>query len=145
LMATGLRANLFWFNDDQWAKIKPVLPTNQPGPKRHEDRRILSGIMHVIKTGCRWVDCPPEYGPHKTIYNRFNRWSARGLWQRIFEMIEKKPEPARRAALDSTHIKVHRCAGGGKGGLSNRRSGSRGVAATPKFTRSSIDAAARGS
>jgi transposase len=37
--------------------------------------------MHVLKTGCRWVDCPPEYGPHKTIYNRFNRWSAQGIWQ----------------------------------------------------------------
>ena len=68
-----MRAHLFWFNDQQWAKVQPLLPTRQPGPERKDDRRILSGIMHVLKTGCRWVDCPPEYGPHKTIYNRFNR------------------------------------------------------------------------
>jgi transposase len=51
-----MRENWFWFNDEQWAKIKPHLPTNQRGPKRKEDRRILSGIMHVLKRGCRWVD-----------------------------------------------------------------------------------------
>src|SRR5215831_18391383 len=78
-----MQATLFWFNDEQWAKIEPLLPTNQLGPARKDDRRILSGIMHVLKVGCRWVDCPPEYGPHKTIYNRFNRWSTRGIWQRI--------------------------------------------------------------
>jgi transposase len=65
-------ANLFWFNDEQWAKIVPHLPTNLPGPERKDDRRILSGIMHVLKVGCRWQDCPKEYGPHKTIYNRFS-------------------------------------------------------------------------
>jgi transposase len=72
-----MRASLFWFDDEQWAKIEPLLPTNQRGPARKDDRRILSGIMHVVKTRCRRVDCPPEYGPHKTIYNRINRWSAR--------------------------------------------------------------------
>jgi len=143
-MTTELRANLFWFDDEQWAKIGPLLPTNQRGPARQDDRRILSGIMHVIKTGCRWVDCPPEYGPLKTVYNRFNRWSARGHWQRIFETIEKDPEPPKQAALDSTHIKAHRCAGGGKGGPTNRRSGSRGADETPRYMRSSIKTAARG-
>jgi transposase len=46
-------------------------------PERKDDRLILSGIMHVLKIGCRWVDCPKAYGPHKTIYNRFARWSER--------------------------------------------------------------------
>lgn len=53
-------AHLFWFDDDQWAKIEPHLPKVQPGPQRKDDRRILSGIMHVLKVGCRWVDCPKE-------------------------------------------------------------------------------------
>jgi transposase len=88
-----MRANLFWFNDEQWAKIEPLLPTRQPDPKPKNDRRILSGIMHVLKVGCRWQDCPPEYGPHKTIYNRFNRWSGRGIWQGIFETVAGSPEP----------------------------------------------------
>ncbi len=75
---------LFWFNDEQWAKIAPHLPTNQPGPLRKDDWLILSGIMQVLKIGCRWADCPKAYGPRKTIYNRFARWSERGIWQRIF-------------------------------------------------------------
>ncbi len=66
-----MNANLFWFSDEQGVKIVPHLPTNQPGPKRKDNRRILSGIMHVLKIGCRWQDCPKDYGPHKTIYNRF--------------------------------------------------------------------------
>jgi transposase len=70
--------HLFWFNDEQWAKIEPHLPTNQPGPERKDDRLILSGIMHVLKVGCRWVDCPREYGPHKTVYNRFGASGASG-------------------------------------------------------------------
>jgi transposase len=56
-----MRADLFWFSDEQWLKIDPHLPTNQPDRQRHDDRRILSGIMHVQKVGCRWKDCRPEY------------------------------------------------------------------------------------
>jgi transposase len=56
------------------------------------------------------------YGPHKTIYNRFARWSERGIWQRIFEAVAAQPEPPKQTALDSSHVKVHRCASGGKGG-----------------------------
>src|SRR5262245_30442805 len=135
-------ANLFWFDDEQWAKIKPHLPTNQPGPARKDDRRILSGIMHVLKTGCRWVDCPKEYGPHKTIYNRFARWS-RGIWQRysrVWLPLLMRPQ----AALDSTQVKVHRGAGGGKGGPNGRRSGQRKAAATARFMRWSTNSAAPG-
>ena len=58
-----MRANLFWFNDQQWAKIEPLVPMNRPGPQPQNNRLILSGIMHVLKSGCRWQDCPPEYGP----------------------------------------------------------------------------------
>jgi transposase len=50
----------FWFDDEQWAKVEPHLPTNQQGPERHDDRRILSGIMHVQLSGCRWKDCPEK-------------------------------------------------------------------------------------
>jgi len=55
----------FWFNDEEWTKIEPHLPTNQQGPARHDDRRILSGIMQVMKSGCRWKDCPENTAPIK--------------------------------------------------------------------------------
>ena len=72
-------AGEFWLSDEQWAAIEPLLPRNQPGARRVDDRRVLSGIIHVLKVGCRWQDCPKIYGPHTTIYNRFHRWSRRGL------------------------------------------------------------------
>jgi transposase len=139
-----MRASLFWFNDEQWEKIEPLIPTNRPGPKPQNNRRILSGIVHVLKTGCRWQDCPPEYGPYTTVYNRFNRWSGRGIWQQIFETVAGSPEPPEQVALDSTHVKAHRCAGGGKGGPRNRQSASRGAVGTARFMRSSINYAGRG-
>ena len=139
-----MRASLFWFSDEQWAKIEALVPTNRPGPKPKDNRRILSGIMHVLKVGCRWQDTPPEYGPSTTVYNRFNRWSGRGIWQQIFETAAGSPEPPEDVALDSPHAKAHRCAGGGEGGPRNRRSASPGVAATASFTRSSINCAVPG-
>jgi mannitol 2-dehydrogenase len=140
-----MRANLFWFSDGQWARIEPFIPSNRRGVKPKNNRRILSGIMHVLKSGCRWVDCPPEYGPAKTVYNRFNRWSAQGIWQSIFEAAAEPAEPPERMALDSTHVKAHRCAGGGKGGRRNRRLASPRAGATARFTALSISCAARGS
>lgn len=144
LEPSPMETNLFWFADEQWAKIVRHLPTNQPGPARKDDRRILSGIMHVLKIGCRWQDCPKEYGPHKTVYNRFARWSERGVWQKIFECVAAPPDPPEQAALDSSHVKAHRCAHGGKGGPIFRRSALRKAVATAKFTRSSTNSAGPG-
>ena len=63
-------AELFRFSDEQWARIEPLLPSDTRGLKRVDDRRVLSGIMHVLHSGCHWSHCPREYGPPKTIYNR---------------------------------------------------------------------------
>jgi transposase len=65
--------------DEAWAAIEPHLPQNQPGARRVDDRRVISGIIHMLKCGDRWAGCPPEYGPSTTIYNRWNRWSRRGI------------------------------------------------------------------
>ena len=72
-------ARLFWLSDAAWAVIEPHLPHGLPGKPRVDDRRVISGILHVLKVGCRWRDVPPEYGPATTIYTRYNRWSRRGL------------------------------------------------------------------
>ena len=58
---------LFWLSDEAWAAIDPHLPRGKPGKPRVDDRRVISGILHVLKTGCRWRDVPPEYGPRSTI------------------------------------------------------------------------------
>ena len=71
-------ADLVWLSDAQWAVMEPFMPRNRPGARRADDRRTISGIVHVIKSVCRWRDCPPDYGPHTTAYNRFNRDGASG-------------------------------------------------------------------
>ena len=109
-------SDLFWFSDAQWSRIQPLLPTNTRGLKRVDDRRVLSGIVHVIKTGCRWTDCPADYGPRKTLYNRFVRWAKRGIWEDIFATLAGGEGAPDRLMIDSTIVKAHRCAGGAKGG-----------------------------
>lgn len=79
-----MRRSLFWLSDEQWNRIEPHLPTDVRGVKRAHDRRVISGIVRVLKSGCRWCDCPPEYGPSTTIYNRFVRWAERGIWENLF-------------------------------------------------------------
>jgi transposase len=127
-------AELFWFSDEQWVRIVPLLPTNTRGLKRVDDHRVLSGIVHVIRTGCRWCDCPAEYGPAKTIYNRFVRWARRGIWERIFTELAKCLGQPERLLIDSTIIRAHRTASGGKGGPSSRPSVAASAAGPPRST-----------
>jgi transposase len=104
----------FWLNDEQWAKLEPLLPAYVRGKRRVDDRRVLSGIIQVIVSGCRWSDAPLEYGPRKTLYNRFVRWAIRGIWEDVFMELAKAGGPPAEALLDSTHIKVHRAASTGR-------------------------------
>jgi transposase len=60
-------ADLFWLSDEQWAVMEPFMPKNQPGPERNDDRQVISGILHVLTSGCRWRDCPAAYGPRTTV------------------------------------------------------------------------------
>ncbi len=125
----------FWLSDQQFALIQPHLPYRAAGRRREDDRRIISGILHVLQSGCRWQDCPDVYGPHTTVYNRFNRWSQRGIWQYLFAALTSElagtPDEI---SIDTTHVKAHRCAGGGKGGLLLRPSAAPRAAETPRFT-----------
>ena len=125
----------FWLSDRAWGAIEPLLPKNQPGARRVDDRRVISGIIQVLKTGCRWQDCPAGYGPSTTIYNRFNRWSHRGLWARIFATLSARAELPDDLSIDSTAVRAHRSAHGGKGGRKFRPSGARVAVRPPKSMR----------
>ena len=106
---------LFWLSDAAWAAIEPHLPKNQPGARRVDDRRVISGIVHMLKCGGRWQDCPPDYGPSTTVYNRWNRWSRRGVWGHILAALTDEGWIAETAQIDSSYVKAHRCSGGAKG------------------------------
>ena len=68
-----MRKQLYWLSDAEWKRIEPLMPRGRRGAHRVDDRRVISGIMHMLRSGARWRDCPPEYGPYTTVYNRFNR------------------------------------------------------------------------
>jgi putative transposase len=70
----------------------------------------VSGIIHVLKRGLQWRDAPKEYGPHKTLYNRFIRWSRMGVFDRIFEELIAQENVPEHLQIDATHIKAHRTA-----------------------------------
>ncbi len=93
-------AGEFWLSDRAWAAVGPPLPRNQPGARRVDDRRVIRGIVHALKPGCRCKGCPSVYGPPTTIYNRFNRWNWKGNWGCIFAKIvalAAMPAPSRPA------------------------------------------------
>lgn len=96
-------ARLFWCSNEAWAVIEPQLPCGQPGQAQVDDRHAISSILHVLKVGCGRRDMPAEYGPATTIRNCYNRWSRRGLWQRLFEKIAASGEVPRELAIDSSH------------------------------------------
>src|SRR6267378_2086834 len=133
-----MRSNLFWLNDGQWRRIEPHLPTDVRGKDRVDDRRVISGILHVLKSGCRWCDCPPQYGPPTTIYNRFVRWAKRGVWETLFRALAANGRSADLQMIDSTYVKAHRSAAGGKGGSTSRLLAAHEAGATRRFTHSQM-------
>jgi transposase len=120
---------LYWLSESEFARIEPLLPRGRRGAHRVDDRRVISGIVHMLHSGARWRDCPADYGPYTTIYNRFNRWSRQGVWLGIFEALTGTKGMISTASIDSSHIKAHRSAAGGKGGPSTKRSVARAVGA----------------
>ena len=97
-----------WLSEAQMRRIEPYFPLSH-GIARVDDRRVISGIIFVIRNGLRWRDAPKDYGPHKTIYNRFIRWSRLRVFNRIFAALAAGPKP-QRLMIDATHLKAHRTA-----------------------------------
>lgn len=99
----------FLLSPGQMRRLSPYFPLSH-GIPRVDDRRVLSGIIYVIRNGMQWRDAPPAYGPHKTLYNRFIRWSRLGVFDRIFAALAAEAGPPERLMIDSTHLKAHRTA-----------------------------------
>ncbi len=99
----------FWLSEDQLVRIEPFFPLSH-GVPRVDDRKVVSSIIHVIRNGLRWRDAPDVYGPHKTLYNRFIRWSRMGVFDQIFTKLSSAGGPPDRLMIDATHLKAHRTA-----------------------------------
>lgn len=100
-------SDLFYLSDEQFETIKRYFPYPN-GVPRVDDRRVISGIIHVLKHGLKWSHAPKEYGPAKTLYNRFIRWSRKGVFNKIFAALVKEAGAPDQVMIDATHLKAHR-------------------------------------
>lgn len=95
--------------DFEWRTIQPLLPNKPRGVPRVDDRRVLNGIFYHLRSGSPWVDLPERYGPYTTVYNRFNRWRKKGVWDKLMDAIiaahEARGEKVQ--MIDSTSVRVH--------------------------------------
>jgi transposase len=101
--------DLFYLKQEQLSLIKPYFPKSH-GVPRVDDLRVISGIIHVLKRGLQWRDAPREYGPYKTLYNRFIRWSKMGVFDRIFTALVQAEGVPEQLQIDATYLKAHRTA-----------------------------------
>lgn len=110
--------DLFWLTDAQMERLTPFFPKSR-GRIRVDDRRVLSGIIFVNRNGLRWRDAPAAYGPSKTLYNRWVRWSRMGIFARMLVVLAEVGQDLSMVMIDATHLKAHRTASslrGQKGG-----------------------------
>ena len=102
-------SNLFWLTEDQMARLRPYFPKSH-GVPRVDDRRVLCGIIFINRNGLRWCDAPKEYGPSKTLYNRWKRWSDMGVFARIMTGLSAEAPDNKTISIDATYLKAHRTA-----------------------------------
>ena len=102
-------SNLYWLTEEQMARLRPYFPKSH-GKPRVDDRRVLSGIVFVNRNGLRWCDAPKDYGPHKTLYNRWKRWGEKGIFLQMMEGLATASAEPKTVMIDATYLKAHRTA-----------------------------------
>jgi transposase len=114
------RGNL---TDEQWERLKPLLPPERParGRPNHSHRRIINGILWVIRTGAPWRDMPACFGPFGTVSSRFYRWRAAGIWSRVLQALQSQADQQGRLNwnlhfVDGSVVRAHQHAAGARGG-----------------------------
>jgi transposase len=109
-MAGPTGAEPYWLSERGWQAILPLLPRHRLTASRDDDRRIISGILYMLRSNTRWQDCPSVYGPPTTVYNRWNRWCGRGLWPILFAAVAKASSEDV-AGIDPSAIRPQRTGG----------------------------------
>lgn len=102
-------SNLYWLTEAQMLRLRPFFPKSRGRP-RVDDRRVLSGIIFINRNGLRWCDAPAAYGPPKTLYNRWKRWSGLGVFAAIMNGLAAEDADNKTISIDATYLKTHRAA-----------------------------------
>ena len=137
-------ARRFEMTDAEWERVAPLLPgkAGDPGRTARDNRLFVDAALWVLRTGASWRDLPARYGSSDTARKRFSRWCEKGVWARVLEALG--PEPDLEAVLlDSTVVRAHPHAAGGKGGRGRRASAAAGAGSAPSSTSRPTAAAGR--
>lgn len=102
-------SDLFWLTDAQTARPEPFFPKSHGKPSV-DDRRVLSGIIAIIRKGLRWRDAPAEYGPHQTLYIRWKRGGVKGVFAQMKAGLAGGHGEEKTVIIDATYLKAHRTA-----------------------------------
>jgi putative transposase len=121
--------------DTQWERMAPLVSgkARDPGASGRDNRRFVEAVLWIVRTGAPWRDLPAELGNWNSVWRRFDRWSARGVWQRLFAAVAEDPD-FEYVVLDATIVRAHQHSAGGKGGLRLRPSAARAAAFPPSST-----------
>ena len=123
--------------DEECAIFEPFLatPSMRGGRPPRDHRKVLDGILWIARTGSPWRDLPEELGNWNSIWRQFRRWCLSGVWDVLLEALADSGGAADLLQmLDSTVIRAHRCAAGGRGGLRAKRSVARAAGFRPSST-----------
>lgn len=122
--------------DAQWCQIRPYLPGQKSAPGRtaKDNRRFVNAVLWIARTGAPWRDLPRRFGNWNSVFQRYNRWCKRGVWQQLLMILEGDAD-LEHLLLDSTTVRAHQHAAGAKGGETAKHSVVRGAAGPPRFTR----------
>lgn len=128
--------------DEQWVRIEPLLPPQKPktGRPAHDHRRVINGILWVLRTGAPWRDLPERYGPWRTVASRYYRWCRAGIWDEVLAELQRQADAEGRLDwavhyVDGTTVRAHQHAAGAKGGTRTpRRSGAAAGDSAPRST-----------
>ena len=100
--------------DSQWESIKDEIPgkPGDPGRTGEDNRRFVNAVLYVAKTGIPWEDLPERFGKANSVWRRFDRWAAKGVWARLIAVLGA-PE-LEELQLDATVVKAHAVASGSR-------------------------------
>jgi putative transposase len=113
-------------SDGQWARMAAHIIGDERsrGTSGRDNRLFVEGVLWIVRTGSPWRDLPAAFGEWNSVFRRFSRWSAKGVWQRIFAALSDDPD-FEYLIVDSTIVRAHQHASGAKRGLKIRPSGAR--------------------
>ncbi len=108
--------------NDQWKKIKELLPgkKSDPGRTGKNNRKFVDAVLWIARTGAHWRELPSSFGPWNSVFQRYNRWSKAGVWERLFQALSNDPD-FEYLMIDSTIVRAHQHSAGAKGGLKRKK------------------------